>query len=44
MAQVFQYSADNLQSIVALPDQPFTADGFQATFRGESITLFVIKN
>jgi hypothetical protein len=44
MAQVFQYSADNLQSIVALPDQPFTADGFQATFLGESITLFVIKN
>jgi hypothetical protein len=44
MAQVFQYSADNLQSIVALPDQPLTADGFQATFLGESITLFVIKN
>lgn len=43
-AQVFQYSADNLHSIVTLPDQPHTANGFQTTFPGESITLFVMKN
>lgn len=41
-AQVFQYSADNLQRIVTLPDQPLTANRFQATFPRESITLFVI--
>ena len=42
VASVFQYSADHLEAIQPLPNQPMTATGFQATFPGESITLFVI--
>jgi hypothetical protein len=41
-AQVFRYSTDDLQAIQTLPNQTITNTGFQATFPGESITLFVL--
>lgn len=42
LAQVYRYSADNLQAIVTLPEQSVTKGGFQATFPAQSITLFVL--
>ena len=41
-AQVYQYSAANLNAIQHLPDQPVTASGFSATYPANSITLVVI--
>ena len=39
-AQVWQYSAANLQAIQCLADQPVTATGWNGTFPAESITLY----
>ena len=39
-AQVWQYSAANLQAIQRLADQPVTATGWNGTFPAESITLY----
>lgn len=41
-AQVYRYSAANLAGIVHEADQAVAAGGFEATFPGESITLFVL--
>jgi hypothetical protein len=41
-AQVYRYSAANLNAIVAQPSQPVTSTGFTATFPAYSITLVVI--
>jgi hypothetical protein len=41
-AQVFRYSAADLQAIQALPAQVVSDSGFQASFPGQSITLFVL--
>lgn len=41
-AQVFQYSAADLQSIQSLPALTVTTNGLPATFPGQSITLFVL--
>lgn len=42
VAQVYRYSADNLNAIVRQSDQLVTATGFTATFPANSITLVVI--
>lgn len=39
-AQVWQYSAANLQAIQRLADQPVSASGWSGTFPAESITLY----
>jgi hypothetical protein len=41
-AQVYRYSAANLNAIVRQPDQPVTATGFSATYPANSISLIVI--
>ena len=41
-AQVFRYSAVNLNAIVQQPDQAVTASGFTADFPANSITLVII--
>lgn len=41
-AQVYRYSAANLNSIVTLANQAVTASGFTATYPASSITLFEI--
>jgi hypothetical protein len=41
-AQVFRYSAANLNAIVQQPNQPVSASGFSASFPANSITLVVI--
>ncbi len=41
-AQVFRYSAANLNAIVAQPAQSVASNGFTATFPANSITLIVI--
>lgn len=43
-ALVYQYSSANLSAIERQPDLDITASGFQYTFPGSSITLFVIQN
>lgn len=43
-AQVFRYSAANLNTIQSLPDQVVSAAGFTATFPAQSITLFVMTD
>ncbi len=42
-AQVYRYSADDLDAIQTLPDQAVTGTGWQATFPAQSITLFVLS-
>jgi hypothetical protein len=42
MAQVFRYSAANLNAIVQEAEQPVTNDGFTATFPANSMTLVVL--
>jgi len=42
-AKVYRYSAGNLASIVAQPDQALTASGFEATFPASSITLLTAQ-
>jgi hypothetical protein len=42
-AEVYRYSAANLNAIVQLPDQTVTATGFTATFPAQSMTLFVVE-
>lgn len=41
-AQVYRYSATNLNAIVPQADQPVTAGGFVASFPANSITLMVL--
>ncbi len=41
-AQVYRYSAANLNAIVQQAPQPVSANGFTATYPANSITLFVI--
>jgi hypothetical protein len=41
-AQVYRYSADNLNQIETLPNQALTAGGFSTTFPPQSITLLII--
>lgn len=41
-ALVFRYSAADLQAIQTLPAQVTTNSGFQTTFPGQSITLFIL--
>ena len=41
-AQVYRYSASNLNSIVHLPDQTVTSSGSTVAFPAQSITLFII--
>jgi len=41
-AQVYRYSAADLDEIVRAADQPVTASGFTATFPANSITLLVV--
>jgi hypothetical protein len=42
IAQVYRYSGQNLNAIAPQPNQAVTAAGFNATFPGSSITLFVL--
>ncbi len=41
-ARVYRYSAEHLDGIVRLPDQPVSATGFNATYPAASITLVVL--
>lgn len=43
-AQVFRYSAANLNAIQNLPEQIVSATGFTATFPAQLITLFVMTD
>jgi hypothetical protein len=42
-AQIYRYSAANLNAIVRGSDQPLTGNGFTTTFPANSITLIVIQ-
>jgi len=41
-AQVYRYSANNLNAIERQPDQPITRTGFDTSFPGSSVTLLVL--
>ena len=43
-AQVYRYSAANLNAIVRQPDQAIGASGFNATFPASSMTLVVMRS
>jgi hypothetical protein len=43
-AQVYRYSAADLQRIVRQPDQAVSGSGFSATFPAASITLIVLSS
>lgn len=43
-AQVFRYSADDLEAIEEMPQQAVSNTGFGATFPAQSITLFVLSD